>query len=131
MSAQDDKYDQLISSGYSRTDALAELQTLRDGGTLPQNSATSGSGVSSAKADPYGGSSTQAIRKRGSTTQQRVSTDTRSRDEPQQQSSMGAAMQAQQESAPATQQQSGMWQGMRQPTDLVSVQSRLLQSFKK
>lgn len=87
-----------------------------------------------APGDPYGGSSTQSIRRRGSTTQQRVGTDTRARGAGEQQSGMGSAMMAGQPetaSQPATMQTSAMWQAQRQPVDLASIQSRLLQSFKR
>lgn len=87
-----------------------------------------------APGDPYGGSQTQSIRKRGSTEQQRVSMDTRNRGGTQgEQSSMGAAMQTPPatQAAPAAQTGNALWQATRQPTDLASVQTRLLQSFQK
>lgn len=85
-----------------------------------------------APGDPYGGSQTQSIRKRGTTEQQRVSMDTRTRGpDGGQATSMGAAMQTPPAATQPAQTGNALWQATRQPTDLASVQTRLLQSFQK
>lgn len=87
-----------------------------------------------APGDAYGGSTTQDIRKRGQTERVRVSSDTRARgaDADGQPQNMGSALQTQQvDQQQAAPQANQMWQAQRQPTDLASVQARLLQSFRK
>lgn len=102
-----------------------------------------------ASGDPYGRNATGAtgssasFRQRGDASQKRVNNDTRVRDDANSgtagangeygsQGAMSAALggdqsQSQQSPQPVT---SAAWQGTRQPVDLASVRSRVLQSLK-
>lgn len=82
--------------------------------------------------DPYGASgiSSQSVRRRGDTDQQRVGSDTRIRNEATQESGIGTAMQQAANPQPI-QTTNGLWQALRSPTDLASIQARVLQSITK
>ena len=80
----------------------------------------------------------QSVRRRGSSQQQRVGLDTRVRGDESSGTggaagaSIGAAMSDAAGATPATQSassQNPLWKGARQPTDLASIQQRVLQSF--
>lgn len=121
-------------------DAMME-QKERDRAAAAAQKAAEANAAASAPAavDPYGtsGISNQSVRRRGDSTQQRVGTDTRVRDDASSGTagaaggSIGAAMS--QAAAPAVpeQPQNAMWQAARQPTDLASIQQRVLQSLAK
>lgn len=83
-----------------------------------------------------GGGGTTSVRRRGSSEQTRVGNDTRVRDDASsgtagaKGSSIGQAM-AESSGSPVGQpaQGGGLWQATRQPTDLASIQQRVLQSL--
>nr|UVX62844.1 MAG: hypothetical protein [Bacteriophage sp.] len=85
--------------------------------------------------NPTSGGGTTAVRRRGSSEQTRVGNDTRVRDDASsgtagaKGSSIGQAM-AESSGSPLGQSvQNGLWQATRQPTDLASIQQRVLQSL--
>lgn len=95
-------------------------------------------GIDPSKFKYDGNTGSESVRRRGSAEQQRVGSDTRVRDDSSSGTAgaagagMGAAMSqaaGTQQAAPV--QANAMWQATRQPTDLASIQQRVLQSLTK
>lgn len=138
---QDNKKSQSQSANQWMQDAQMsrgeqqELQANQAQITREQQQA----GIDPSKFKYDGTTGSESVRRRGASDQQRVGADTRVRDDASSGTAgatgagMGAAMSqaagTQQATAPA--QSNAMWQATRQPTDLASVQQRVLQSFTK
>lgn len=102
------------------------------------NQAVANTVAPDAAADPYGsaGLANQSVRRRGSSEQQRVGQDTRVRGDQSSGtagaagSSIGKAMaEATGSAVGQPMQTNSLWQATRQPTDLASIQQRVLQSL--
>lgn len=130
------------NSTISKSDTGGTEQTAQD--IYNVRGGSKGTGMSLAefqqKGDlsPNSGGGTTAVRRRGSSEQTRVGSDTRVRDDASsgtagaQGSSIGKAM-AESSGSPVGQPAQGgsLWQASRQPTDLASIQQRVLQSLTK
>lgn len=129
-------YDQAIKSGQNKDTAKQLADQARQ---IAANQVEAGIDTTKSQGDAYGQAAvgSQSVRRRGSTEQQRVGQDTRVREMGNTEGGMGSAEQAGMAAgmeAPTQQAQAPtgvnpMWKATRAPTDLASVQARVVQSL--